>query len=183
MCFYCLACNVDEYDDVAGAILGAHQVNRSCGGGCQNNSGNNATLAGGFAGLAQGLAFANEFQGDGTPHGHGFVSLANAYQHSTLEDIAQCIEANACFLDRVIKFNTHLQTEEHMDHEAHQRNLDMLQRSFHKNHADPKDILMLGLQMADSGKSARAPFLWSSDTGAFKKALADAEAKVYKDEY
>ena len=31
----------------------------------------------GFAGLATGLAFATEFQGDGTPHGHGFVSLAN----------------------------------------------------------------------------------------------------------
>ena len=70
-----------------------------------------------------------------------------------------------------------------MDHEAHQRNLDMLQRSFHRNHADPKDISMLGLQMTDSGRSARAPFLWAPDTDAFKKAVADAEAKMYKDEY
>ena len=128
MCFHCPSCNVDEYDDVASAILGAHSVLRSCGGGCQNNLGNNAKLAGGFAGLGQGLAFANEFQAEATPHGHGFLSLANAYQHATLEDIAQCVEANAGFLDRVVNFNTHLQTEEHVDHDAHQRNLDTLPR-------------------------------------------------------
>ena len=70
-----------------------------------------------------------------------------------------------------------------MDHEAHQGNLDMLQRSFHKNYADPEDILMLGLQIADSGRSARAPFLWASDTTPFETAVADAAAKVYKAEY
>lgn len=34
---------------------------------------------GGYAGLATGLAFATEYQGEATPHGHGFVSLANMY--------------------------------------------------------------------------------------------------------
>ena len=183
MCFHCPACNVDEYDDTASAILGAHSVLRSSSGGCQNNFGSNATLAGGFAGLAQGLAFANEFQGDGTPHGHGFVSLANAYQHSTLQDIAECIEANADFLHRLMKFNEHLQTEEHMDHEAHQRNIDTLQRSFHKNHSDVKDILMLGLQLPENGKSARAPFLWSGNNDVMKIIQAGEEAKMYKAEY
>ena len=47
---------------------------------------------GGYAGLAQGMGFANEHQGDGTTHGHGFVSLVNAYQHPTLEDIAAVLE-------------------------------------------------------------------------------------------
>ena len=47
---------------------------------------------GGYAGLSQGMAFANENQGDGTVHGHGFVALCNAYQHATLEDIVRLIE-------------------------------------------------------------------------------------------
>ena len=37
---------------------------------------------------------ATELQGDGTPHGHGFVSRANMYQHNTLEDIKRLIEEN-----------------------------------------------------------------------------------------
>ena len=74
----------------------------------------------------------NEFQGDGTAHGHGFVSLANAYQHSTLEDIADKIEENVEFLKRTVKFNTHLQTEEHLDHDAHQRNFESIEESFRK---------------------------------------------------
>ena len=159
MCFQCPFCNEDEYEGRAADVVRAHQPHRVGNPGCQNMFGSNARLQGGFAGVAQELAFATEFQGDGTPHGHGFVSLANAYQHSTLEDIAQCIESNADFLDRVVKFNTHLQTEEHNDHHAHQRSLDALERSFHKNHDDPKDILMLGLRLSDAGKSKDAPFL------------------------
>ena len=42
----------------------------------------------------QALGFANENQGDGTLHGHGFVALCNAYQHATLEDIVKLIEEN-----------------------------------------------------------------------------------------
>ncbi len=142
-------------------------------------------MQGGFAGIAQGLAFATEFQGDGTPHGHGFLSLANAYQHSTLEDVAQHIESIADFLERVMKFNTHLQTEEHFDHDAHQRNLDALERSFHKNHDDPKDILMMGLHVSDSGKSEHAPCLWTRDNDNAFPTVADpqAEAQTFKLQY
>ena len=106
---------------------------------------------GGYAGLAQGMAFANEFQGDATPHGHGFVSLANAYQHATLEDIAIQIEGNASFFQRVTKFVSHLQTEEHLDHEAHQRNLKTIEKRVHHNASYHHDILMLGLRLPDLG--------------------------------
>ena len=47
---------------------------------------------GGYAGLATGMAFATEYQGEATPHGHGFVSLANMYQHHNLEQIGSIIE-------------------------------------------------------------------------------------------
>ena len=50
---------------------------------CSDFMGNNHKSMGGYAGIATAMAFANEFQGDGTPHGHGFVALANAYQYSS----------------------------------------------------------------------------------------------------
>ena len=185
MCFQCPFCNEEQYDGIAKDVVNAHQSHSIGKAGCQNLFGSNARLQGGFAGIAQGLAFATEFQGDGTPHGHGFLSLANAYQHSTLEDVAQHIESNADFLERVMKFNTHLQTEEHFDHDAHQRNLDALERSFHKNHDDPKDILMMGLHMSDSGKSEHAPCLWTRDNDNAFPTVADpqAEAQTFKLQY
>ena len=83
---------------------------------------------GGYAGLSQGMAFAIEFQGDATPHGHGFISLANTYQPATLEDIAIQIEGNASFFQSVTKYVSHLQTEEHLDHDAQQRNLKTIEK-------------------------------------------------------
>ena len=80
------------------------------------------------------MCFATEMQGEGTPHGHGFVSLANMYQHHTLEEIGQIIEANArgltpdIMLDRVKRFIEHLQREDHYDNAWHQRNLPTLER-------------------------------------------------------
>ena len=49
---------------------------------------------GGYAGIATNMGFAVEFQADSTPHAHGFVSLANMYQHNTLFDIARMLTEN-----------------------------------------------------------------------------------------
>ena len=55
-------------------------------------------LMGGYAGLATALAFATEYQGEATPHGHGFISLANIYQHNNLHTISTMIQQNfLCF--------------------------------------------------------------------------------------
>ena len=53
---------------------------------------------GGFAGLAEAMGFANELQGDGTVHGHGFMALANAYQYGSLQDIVDLIESSVAQL-------------------------------------------------------------------------------------
>eukprot|EP00973_Karenia_brevis_P023918 3297879-Karenia_brevis.AAC.1 len=47
---------------------------------------------GGYAGPATGMCFATEYQGEATPRGHGFVSLANMYQHHTLDDVRKLIK-------------------------------------------------------------------------------------------
>ena len=91
MCFHCPYCNEGEYDGVAQLLLRAHYSLKVSRHGCQNNLGNNGRISGGFAGLAHGMAFANEYQGEATPHGHGFISLANAYQHATLDTLSSLL--------------------------------------------------------------------------------------------
>eukprot|EP00973_Karenia_brevis_P030831 4252972-Karenia_brevis.AAC.1 len=54
---------------------------------CSDYMGCNNKLMGGYAGLGTGLCFATEYQGEATPHGHGFVSLGNMYQYHTLDEI------------------------------------------------------------------------------------------------
>ena len=62
--------------------------------GCQDLLGSNAKPMGGYCGLCDALALATEFQGDGTPHGHGFVTLTNIYQDGSLQDVADILEEN-----------------------------------------------------------------------------------------
>ena len=150
---------------------------------------------GGYAGLAQGMGFANEHQGDGTPHGHGFVSLANAYQHATLEDIAALLEQNGKkaaqedMVRRIIKLNTHLQKEEHFDNDQHQRNLSDLEESFHQNNSSKCDALKLGVRLPDMGNSSNAVFMWhaadgcNTDGAARLKDEALLEAERYRKQF
>ena len=122
MCFHCPDCNADPDEDDTGSTEFKNSP-------CSDYMGSNCKLMGGFAGLATGLAFATEFQGDGTPHGHGFVSLANMYQHQTLQEIAEILESNfqdmtpEVILERITSFIEHLQREDHFDNQKHQDNL------------------------------------------------------------
>ena len=109
MCFSCPDCNADSTDhNVSGCGL---QYSTPC----SDYLGCNSKLMGGYAGLATAMAFATEYQGEATPHGHGFVSLANMYQHHTLEEIGHLIENNASsispeeVLRRITDFSEHLQ--------------------------------------------------------------------------
>ena len=71
------------------------------------------------------MIFANEYQGEGTNHGHGFVSLANVYQHSSLQDVASMLESNVRnmstddILQRVKSFCNHVQRESRFDLAQH----------------------------------------------------------------
>ena len=124
MCCNCPDCNMDETDRTTDHNLCS----------CQDLMGSSAKLQGGYAGIAESMSFAHEFQGEGTPHGHGFVSLANAYQHATLDDIAALIKSNVHNLspkdmvERIKDFKQHVEREDHFDNEGHQNNLSQLER-------------------------------------------------------
>ena len=121
---------------------------------------------GGYAGLATGMAFATEYQGEATPHGHGFVSLANMYQHHNLEQIGDMIESNSKgltpeeMLERVKSFVNHLQREEHMDNEGHQRNLRKFEADFHTNNAGPEENVHLSVRPARFYACSTSPCAW-----------------------
>ena len=158
MCMRCPDCNVDRTDprnknDVTVA--------------CQDCMGSNMKSMGGYAGLATGMAFATEYQGEATPHGHGFVSLANMYQHHNLEQIGNIIESNYNgitpeeMLNRVKSFVNHLQREDHMDNEQHQSNLDKFEADFQKNNAGPDENIHLSVRSASLYTCSSSPYAWS----------------------
>ena len=104
---------------------------------------------GGYSGIAEAMGFANELQGDGTVHGHGFVSLANAYQYGSLQDIASLIEAtfndltSEEVLSRLTSFMEHLERQDHIDDDQHQADLESLEKGFRQNNdGDPKNIFL-----------------------------------------
>ena len=135
MCFRCPDCNVDAAYLAARSRLSA----------CSDYLGCNSKLMGGYAGIATAMAFATEYQGEATPHGHGFVSLANMYQHNTLEEIGRMIEENAqgippeVMLDRITGVCEHLQREDHFNQEEHDKNIENLEKQFHANNAGPQE--------------------------------------------
>ena len=124
---------------------------------------------GGYAGLATGMAFATEYQGEATPHGHGFVSLANMYQRQNLEQIGSIIESNykgitpQDMLDRVKKFVGHLQREDHMDNEQHQKNLQKFEAAFHTNNAGPDENIHLSVRPARFYTCSSSPCAWDRE--------------------
>ena len=144
MCFSCPDCNVDSSDyNYQGQSTP-----------CSDYLGCNSKLMGGYAGIATAMSFATDYQGEATPHGHSFVSLANMYQHNTLEEIGNMIERNAqgiapdVMLAQITRFCEHLQREDHFDQEQHDRNLENLEQQFHANNVGPPENIFLSVRSA-----------------------------------
>ncbi len=159
MCFMCPDCNADGTD------FNSKQEEIAC----SDCMGCNSKLMGGYAGLGTGMAFATEYQGEATPHGHGFVSLANMYQHHSLEEIGAIIERNAAgisaevMLERVTHLCEHLQREDHFDNEQHQRNLPELEKQFHANNSGPTENIFLSVRPSPLYDTTEAPCMWESN--------------------
>jgi len=117
MCFRCPDCNADSSDP--------HYQDGATP--CSDYMGCNGKLMGGYAGIATALCFATEYQGEATPHGHGFVCLSNQYRHHTLEEIGNLIERNAlgmtpeAMIQRITRFCEHLEREDHFDQELRKK--------------------------------------------------------------
>ena len=158
MCLACPDCNTDHTD--------AH-IKRHSETACSDYMGSNSKAIGGYAGLCSGLAIATEYQGEGTPHGHGFAVLANMYQHHNLDEIRQMIEHNRKgispdeMLQRVTHFVEHLQREDHFDNDQHQKDLPHLEEQFHANNAGVRRNHHLSVRPECMYTCTKAPCMWS----------------------
>ena len=118
--------------------------------------------------MATALAFATEFQADSTPHGHGFVSVANMYQHNTLEQIADMLLNNVhhCptkdMVRRITDFIEDLHREDHFDNEQHQNSLESLEKEFHNNNAGTDKNVHLSVRPSSLFEAQDASYLWSA---------------------
>ena len=119
---------------------------------CQDLCGKSTRLLGGIAASAEAMACAKELQGDGTIHGHGFLAVANAFQHSTVADIGKLLMSRIHGLTeteiagRVIAFTEHLHREDHFDHDEHQEQLASLEKEFHNNNCGPPVNVFLSVR-------------------------------------
>ena len=181
MCFHCPDCNTDDDDQSI--------VSNFCA--CSDYLGANSKLMGGFVGLGIGLGFATEFQGDATPHGHGFASLANMYQHSTLEEIRDIIESNVKKVpaeemqERLIQFIDHIQREDHIDDEAHQNSLHSLEKEFHNANEGPKQNKYLSVRPRTFYEYIGKPYLWGNVTDKIDTITSDVleEAEQFRSSF
>ena len=180
MCFACPHCNCDATDyDYDGSWHA-----------CSDYLGCNSKLMGDYAGMATGMAFAVEYQGEATPHAHGFVSLANMYQHHTLEEVGHILEKNAqgispeAMLERLSRFCEHLQKEDHFHPQHHKDNLDNLEEQFHANNAGPPENIYLSVRPSFLIDKAEVPSLWQSQgtTPRFLRAV-EKEAAEFKERF
>eukprot|EP00973_Karenia_brevis_P083859 11636492-Karenia_brevis.AAC.1 len=110
---------------------------------------------GGYAGLAQAMAFATEFTKNATPHGHGFVTLANLYQHNSVETIAEMLKGNLDnlspdnildLLARITAFVEHTQREDHFDHEQHVATEGELETEWKQHNDGPQRNIYLSVR-------------------------------------
>lgn len=103
--------------------------------GCQNKFGHNCLPTGGFGGYCSALGGCIEYQGEGTPHFHGFVQFVTCYEKMFLQEIAGAIERDNNFVDAIKKYYVHLCREEHFDRKKHQENEQWLEGEWENNYA------------------------------------------------
>ena len=187
MCLNCPHCNIDEHDPCKQASYAREE---RCP--CQDLWGRNSKPMGGYAGLSEAMGFANELQGDGTIHGHGFVTLANAYQYGSLQDIANLIENNFNdltpeeVLSRLTSFMEHLERQDHINDDQHQSSLEALEKGFKQNNDGDSKNIFLSARPRSFYDTPGVPSPWDQDKDAADQELCDAvarDAAVFKETY
>ncbi|CAK0874374.1 unnamed protein product [Prorocentrum cordatum] len=101
---------------------------------CTDKFGSNSRPMGGIFGVAAALLGAVENQHLGTLHFHGFVYLANMFQHAPLTEIARTIRESPGLADAVKEWHAWVHREEHWAPEEHRESLPSLESEWRQNH-------------------------------------------------
>ena len=100
-----------------------------------------------------------EFQKQSTPHFHANVSLANAYQHKTLQEIGDLIESNLLSVDAIKDFQAWVCREEHFDQERHDAEVPQMTADWHNNYQSREHDAMSKLPAYIAHDAA--PTMWT----------------------
>ncbi|CAK0851422.1 unnamed protein product, partial [Prorocentrum cordatum] len=101
---------------------------------CTDKFGSNSRPMGGIFGVAAALLGAVENQHLGTLHFHGFVYLANMFQHAPLTEIARTNRESPGLADAVKEWHAWVHREEHWAPEEHRESLPSLESEWRQNH-------------------------------------------------
>ncbi len=104
---------------------------------------------------------ATEYQGDGTPHFHGFLDLIHAYKDRTLQEIADMIRSKCMHVREVKAYVQHICREEHYDHEQHQRKVSEYEEAWKHNYSG-REHIGLSVRPRCLFGTAGVPSLWES---------------------
>ena len=118
---------------------------------------------GGIFGAVDGLGGAVEHQRAGSPHFHGFATLASPFQHCSLHEIARLIQDRSLDIEALKAYRVHVCQEEHFDQLQHDAGLDRLEAGWRTNYSG-YDHIGLSFVSADVLKAAEPP-LWTSEFG------------------
>ena len=92
---------------------------------------------GGIFGVAEALLGAVENQHLGTLHFHGFVYLANMFQHASLAEVARKIQESPHLAAAVQDWHAWVHREEHWAPEEHRAALSTLESEWRENYRSP----------------------------------------------
>ena len=135
---------------------------------------------GGIEGLGVALGGCVEYQMNDNRHFHGNLHIASAYQHKSLKQIEQLMEARVISLDDVAAFQEHICREEHFDQELHEASLEKLEENW-KTHNQSKECdklcqLPAFIAMDDSRT------MWD-EASPVSLVVAEADGAAFKQQY
>ena len=78
-------------------------------------------------------------------------------------------------VERIVAFIEHLSREDHFDDEAHQENLESIEKEFHKNNFGPERNIHLSVRPHGLHCNAPEDSLWSAGTHSMDRVQADAQ--------
>ena len=108
--------------------------------GCTDKFGSNSSPMGGIFGIAVALVGAVENQHLGTLHFHGFLYLANMYQHASLAEIASKIQESPQLAEAVKQWHAWVHREEHWSPDDHRANLPTLESEWRQNYRSAEHV-------------------------------------------
>ena len=141
---------------------------------CQDQFGSNMQPLGGIFGGCDGFGGAVESQRGATLHLHMMAYIVSAFQHHSLEEIGELIQAKLLSVDAIAKYLEWVSMHENLDQELHDKTVDDLEEQWKTNYSHPSNDALAFLPEFITADTV--PTLWDEDNSSIDAAAVDAQA-------